>query len=152
MRPERHLSDRLPRAEASVLQYLVEGRSHAEIATLRGTSVRTIANQLASIFLRTTVRLWAKRSDPFAVRLDGTTRHRSERRYDAAAALHLTRRRTFGGESRHRKFGLGDASGAEYAADAGTLQHQLRNARSWPGVECRLSGCFFQAQEPIERR
>lgn len=55
MRPEHHLSGRLPRAELSVLQHLVEGRSHAEIASLRGTSVRTIANQLASIFRRLSV-------------------------------------------------------------------------------------------------
>lgn len=55
LRPERHLSAALPRAESSVLHQLVEGRSHAEIATLRGTSVRTIANQLASLFRRLSV-------------------------------------------------------------------------------------------------
>jgi DNA-binding NarL/FixJ family response regulator len=55
MRPERRVSGRLPRAESSVLQHLVEGRSHAEIASLRGTSERTIANQLASIFRRLSV-------------------------------------------------------------------------------------------------
>jgi DNA-binding NarL/FixJ family response regulator len=51
-RPERHLHGQLPSAEFAVMCYLVEGHSHREIAKLRHTSVRTIANQLASIFRR----------------------------------------------------------------------------------------------------
>ncbi|MGC4092584.1 MAG: helix-turn-helix transcriptional regulator [Polyangiaceae bacterium] len=49
-RPEQRLSKLVSPAEYAVLRLLVEGMSHAEMATLRHTSVRTIANQLASAF------------------------------------------------------------------------------------------------------
>jgi len=51
-RPEQRMRGLLPAAEFEVVRYLVEGHSHREIATLRQTSVRTIANQLASVFRR----------------------------------------------------------------------------------------------------
>lgn len=41
---------RLTAAERAVTRALVTGRSNAEIAALRGVSVRTVANQLASIY------------------------------------------------------------------------------------------------------
>jgi DNA-binding CsgD family transcriptional regulator len=40
----------LSAAEREVARAALEGRSNAEIAALRGTSVRTVANQLQSIF------------------------------------------------------------------------------------------------------
>lgn len=40
----------LPRAQRETVSLLVEGRSHAEMAVHRGTSPRTIANQLAASF------------------------------------------------------------------------------------------------------
>jgi DNA-binding NarL/FixJ family response regulator len=49
-RPDLTLSNQLSPAECSVARMLLEGRSHAEIAELRRTSVRTIANQLAATF------------------------------------------------------------------------------------------------------
>lgn len=49
-RPERRLRQLVSPAEYSVLRLLVEGLSHAEMAGLRNTSVRTVANQLASAF------------------------------------------------------------------------------------------------------
>lgn len=42
----------VPPAELSVLRYLVEGMTHSEIARRRGTAIRTVANQLASVFRR----------------------------------------------------------------------------------------------------
>src|SRR5690606_13440073 len=42
-------------AEHAVARLLVEGKSYAEMAWLRGTSVRTVANQVASIFQKTGV-------------------------------------------------------------------------------------------------
>lgn len=51
-RPELHLAKKLPQAEYAVLCGLVEGRSYAEIATARRTSMRTVANQVASVFHR----------------------------------------------------------------------------------------------------
>ena len=41
---------RLTRAEEEVARAAIGGLSNAEIATMRGRSERTIANQLASIF------------------------------------------------------------------------------------------------------
>jgi DNA-binding CsgD family transcriptional regulator len=41
---------RLSPAEREVVALLLQGRDNASIARLRGTSVRTIANQVASIF------------------------------------------------------------------------------------------------------
>lgn len=51
-RPDLCLRGRLPRAELSVIQGLVEGRCYAEIARSRGTSARTIANQIGAVFRR----------------------------------------------------------------------------------------------------
>jgi DNA-binding NarL/FixJ family response regulator len=51
-RPESCLLKRLPAAELDVVRCLVEGRSHADTARIRGTSPRTIANQIASVFRR----------------------------------------------------------------------------------------------------
>lgn len=46
------LDKRLPPAVGAVLRLLAEGKSHREMASLRGTSERTIANQLATAFAR----------------------------------------------------------------------------------------------------
>src|SRR5262245_50259691 len=43
---------RLPAAEADVVRAAVAGSTNADIARRRGTSVRTVANQLASAFRR----------------------------------------------------------------------------------------------------
>ena len=51
-RPDNELSERLSPAEYEVTRLLIEGRSYAEMATLRQTSKRTVANQLASAFHR----------------------------------------------------------------------------------------------------
>ncbi|MFW6050714.1 MAG: response regulator transcription factor [Myxococcota bacterium] len=40
----------LTRAEQDVVAHLLEGASNAEIARRRGTSPRTVANQLACVF------------------------------------------------------------------------------------------------------
>ena len=37
-------------AESEVARYLLEGRSNAEIASQRGSSARTVANQVSSLF------------------------------------------------------------------------------------------------------
>jgi DNA-binding CsgD family transcriptional regulator len=44
------------RAEREVARALVEGSSNASIAAERGTSVRTVANQVASLFRKMDVR------------------------------------------------------------------------------------------------
>jgi DNA-binding CsgD family transcriptional regulator len=49
-RPDVDLWTGLSPAEADVARMLLEGRTHAEIAALRGTSMRTVANQLAASF------------------------------------------------------------------------------------------------------
>jgi DNA-binding CsgD family transcriptional regulator len=49
-RPELRLEGLVSRAEADVIKLLIEGLSHAEMAKLRHTSVRTVANQLAAAF------------------------------------------------------------------------------------------------------
>jgi DNA-binding CsgD family transcriptional regulator len=49
-RPEGWLADALSPAEYAVSRLLIEGKSHAEIAAIRKTSVRTVANQLAAAF------------------------------------------------------------------------------------------------------
>ena len=43
-------------AERAVVEAVAAGASNAEIARLRGTSVRTVANQLASVFRKLGVR------------------------------------------------------------------------------------------------
>lgn len=52
LRPEQPLSRLLPPAELAVIQSLVEGLSYEEIAQRRGTSTRTIANQITAVFRR----------------------------------------------------------------------------------------------------
>jgi len=51
-RPDADLSGRLTPAEFAVTRLLVEGKSYAEMARLRRTSSRTVANQLAAAFRR----------------------------------------------------------------------------------------------------
>jgi DNA-binding NarL/FixJ family response regulator len=51
-RPDQFLGGRIPRAELAVIGGLVEGRCYADIARERGTSVRTVANQIAAAFKR----------------------------------------------------------------------------------------------------
>ena len=51
-RPDQSLSALLPRAELQVIRSLIEGLSYQDIAKLRGTSTRTIANQITSVFRR----------------------------------------------------------------------------------------------------
>jgi DNA-binding NarL/FixJ family response regulator len=51
-RPDDRLGPILPPAELAVLRALVEGRNYREIAKGRGTSTRTVANQLAAAFRR----------------------------------------------------------------------------------------------------
>jgi len=51
-RPELKFESAFSRAEFDVAQRLLEGKSYAQIARSRSTSVRTIANQVASIFQR----------------------------------------------------------------------------------------------------
>ncbi len=45
-----HLADKLTSSELAVIGPLIEGHSHAEIARQRRTSVRTVANQIASAY------------------------------------------------------------------------------------------------------
>ena len=51
-RPDRDLAIALTPAEYAVTRLLVEGKSYAEMAVLRQTSSRTVANQLAAAFHR----------------------------------------------------------------------------------------------------
>jgi DNA-binding NarL/FixJ family response regulator len=51
-RPEQPLRRLLPPAELSVIGSLVEGLSYEEIARRRGTSTRTVANQITAVFRR----------------------------------------------------------------------------------------------------
>ena len=51
-RPDRALAAFLPAAELSVIRSLVEGLSYEDIAQLRGTSTRTVANQVTAVFRR----------------------------------------------------------------------------------------------------
>lgn len=52
VRPDKALAHWLAPAEHEVMTQLIEGNSYAEIARLRGTSVRTVANQITSAFRR----------------------------------------------------------------------------------------------------
>lgn len=54
-RPDQALTAWLPPAELEVMRLLVEGLSYAEIATARRTSIRTVANQVATGFRRLNV-------------------------------------------------------------------------------------------------
>jgi DNA-binding NarL/FixJ family response regulator len=51
-RPDAQLAKALPPAELSVIRMLIEGLSYQEIAAARGTSTRTIANQITAVFRR----------------------------------------------------------------------------------------------------
>jgi DNA-binding NarL/FixJ family response regulator len=51
-RPDRCLAGVLPTAELAVVRSLIEGVCYRDIAQLRGTSTRTIANQITSVFRR----------------------------------------------------------------------------------------------------
>lgn len=51
-RPDEPLRGLLPKAEQEVLGQLIEGQCYAEISRGRGTSARTIANQIAGAFRR----------------------------------------------------------------------------------------------------
>lgn len=51
-RPDRALEKHLPSAELAVIRRLIEGQSYARIAAERGTSTRTIANQITAVFRR----------------------------------------------------------------------------------------------------
>lgn len=51
-RPDRRLFRILPPAELAVIRHLVEGMRYDEIASLRGTSTRTVANQITAVFRR----------------------------------------------------------------------------------------------------
>jgi DNA-binding CsgD family transcriptional regulator len=51
-RPECDLNGFLPPAEEAIVRLLAEGKSYREMASTRLTSVRTIANQVASVFRR----------------------------------------------------------------------------------------------------
>jgi DNA-binding NarL/FixJ family response regulator len=51
-RPGRKLEQTLPRAEFAVVRSLIEGASYEDIARQRGTSTRTIANQVTAVFRR----------------------------------------------------------------------------------------------------
>jgi DNA-binding NarL/FixJ family response regulator len=48
--PGKTFRERLSSSEAEVVRLSIEGEPHAAIAVLRGTSIRTVANQLASAF------------------------------------------------------------------------------------------------------
>ena len=51
-RPEARLAPVWSPAEFAVVRGLLEGRNYLEIAKTRGTSTRTVANQLAAAFRR----------------------------------------------------------------------------------------------------
>lgn len=51
-RPDQNLATVLPCAELAVIRSLIEGLSYQQIAKLRGTSTRTIANQITAVFRR----------------------------------------------------------------------------------------------------
>lgn len=51
-RPDLALDGLLPSAELSVIRSLIEGSSYEQIAETRGTSTRTVANQISAVFRR----------------------------------------------------------------------------------------------------
>lgn len=51
-RPDLGLAEMLPAAELAVVRSLIEGESYQQIARGRGTSTRTIANQITAVFRR----------------------------------------------------------------------------------------------------
>lgn len=50
--PGETFSDRISSAELEVVQLSIQGVSHLDVARARGTSIRTVANQLASAFTK----------------------------------------------------------------------------------------------------
>lgn len=59
----------LTRSEQSVMQFILEGKSNQDIAKSRRTAVRTVANQVASIFKKLGV---GSRSELYALVARGT--------------------------------------------------------------------------------
>jgi DNA-binding NarL/FixJ family response regulator len=51
-RPDHRLTNRLPPAELDVVRRLIEGLPYSDIARQRGTSMRTVANQITAVFRR----------------------------------------------------------------------------------------------------
>ncbi len=51
-RPDLELDELLPSAELAVIRSLIEGASYEQIAEARGTSTRTVANQISAVFRR----------------------------------------------------------------------------------------------------
>lgn len=82
--PGSNLARRLSPGEWQVARAVIEGKSHAEIAGARGTSLRTIANQLASVFGKTGLygcpALRAKAATEGSELLEDYTRHLPETR------------------------------------------------------------------------
>ena len=63
-------------AERAVVAAVLDGRSNAAIATMRGTSPRTIANQVAAVFRKLGVRSRTELATK-VLRVEGATRGRS---------------------------------------------------------------------------
>jgi DNA-binding NarL/FixJ family response regulator len=73
-RPDLELPKSLSSAEQVVLRLLLEGRGHHDIARLRGTSTRTVANQLSTVFRKLGVSGRAQAVDRLAARsISGVT-------------------------------------------------------------------------------
>lgn len=51
-RPDLRLDSLLPREQLAVVRLMLEGKSHREIASMRGRSLRTIANQLRQAYTK----------------------------------------------------------------------------------------------------
>jgi DNA-binding NarL/FixJ family response regulator len=82
-RPDQALADKVSAAEYAVARLLVEGHRHSEIAALRGTSVRTVANQIGSVFRKLDV---SGRSE-LLTRLFLTTSHGKSHRTASSSCL-----------------------------------------------------------------
>jgi DNA-binding NarL/FixJ family response regulator len=98
-RPDLRLAAVLTCAELQVSSLLLQGKTHAEVAAARGTTTRTIANQLASIFekLQVSGRLDLVTTLARGCRFDG---HRAERSWEPRfrPITHSARtERSFGG-------------------------------------------------------
>lgn len=77
-RPDVDLPKSLSLAEQVVLRLLMEGRGHHEIARVRGTSTRTVANQLSTVFRKLGVSGRAQAVDHLAARALSEEAARSE--------------------------------------------------------------------------
>jgi DNA-binding NarL/FixJ family response regulator len=77
--PGQTFRDRLSRSELEVARLSIEGKPHAVVAVERGTSVRTVANQLASVFAKLKVsgraELRAKAVREYAAKLQSQAHH-----------------------------------------------------------------------------